>query len=235
MRPLYTILFPAYNEEQALEHAVHEAQAVFLGIGKTFEIVIVDDGSTDATQRIGRGLARKMSTVRYVRHKSNQGKGAAVQTGVRQAKGEWLLFLDVDLATHPRDIASALPLMKKTQCFIGSRRHEDSTIDVPQPWYRVLFGRLVNLVLVRCVLRLPFTDTQCGFKLVHRSLFWAFDAMQTHRWMFDAELLARLHWRGVKIQEVPVHWRHGRESRVKLKDVGSVLRETWSIYKQKPR
>lgn len=235
MAPLYTILFPAYNEEKTLTHAIHETVLALQSFAEKYEVIIVNDGSTDETSRITDHVSRLYPQVRAVHSTQNIGKGAAIQLGIKHARGEWVVFLDVDLATHPAEILPVIRAAELAPCVIGSRRHPDTRIDVSQPWYRVLLGRGLNAFLVRGLIGLPFADTQCGFKFIHRSLFWAFKDMRTKRWMFDAELLARLHWKGVKIQEVPVHWRHGRESRVKLSDIPSVLKETLAIYKQKPR
>lgn len=227
MDPVFSVILPAYNEEGSIARALEETGRVFAAIGRPYEMIVVDDGSSDETARVVEELGRADS--RLIRHETNGGKGAAVKTGVGQARGEHLLFLDCDLATHPSQIQTFLPHLSDADILIGSRRIPGAVIAEQQPHHRVLLGRLFNLV-IRHALDLPFSDTQCGFKVFSReAAHQLFSDLQAQGWTFDVELLVRARQAGLRILELPVEWRHGRESRVKLRDAWNILREVRAL------
>ncbi len=223
--PEFSVIIPAYNEEKTIEKAIAETQQVFEELGKSFEIIIVDDGSTDGTAYIVENLvgANIFLPLRLIKQSHNQGKGAAVKTGVMAALGEWILFLDADLAAHPSEIKKALPYLHDLDIIIGSRRVAGADIAERQPIYRHWLGRLFNY-FIRIYLNLPYRDTQCGFKLFNQRTRFLFEQLQSTGWVFDVELLYRARQAKLKIKEIPVTWRHGRESRVKF----GHLWEVWS-------
>ncbi|MBI5654051.1 glycosyltransferase family 2 protein [Candidatus Uhrbacteria bacterium] len=242
--PEFSVIIPAFNEEKTVETAISETRRVFQVLGKSCEIIVVDDGSSDGTVAIVENLLQSspdMSSygltggtyLRSISHPTNQGKGAAVKTGVSAAQGEWVVFLDSDLATHPSEIKKALPHLGSSDIIIGSRRVAGADIAERQPMHRHWLGRLFNLG-VRTYLGLPFHDTQCGFKLFSRRALPLFTNLQTRGWAFDVELLYLAKQRGLSVQEIPVVWRNGRESRVKISHVLRILREIFLIKNRPP-
>ncbi|MCE9585784.1 glycosyltransferase family 2 protein [Candidatus Uhrbacteria bacterium] len=220
----FSVIVPAYNEAPTIEAAVHEIRSTFSELGCLYEIVIVDDGSTDETATIATALSATIPQIRLIRHEKNQGKGTAVKTGVLAASGIWVLFLDADLATHPSEFKKILPYLDTADIIMGSRRVLGARITKQQPFYRVWLGSAFNL-FVRRYLGIQFHDTQCGFKAFHRRTLSLFNALNATGWAFDVELLLRAQEKGYMIQEVPVTWRHGRETRVRLADAWSIFRE----------
>lgn len=151
----------------------------------------------------------------------------AVKRGVMAARGDLLLFLDCDLATHPSEVRAFIPEIRKGKADIGigSRRASGSRIVVSQPWYRVALGRVFN-VWIRLYLHLPYKDTQCGFKVFTREAAQLiFPDLLTSGWTFDAEILVRARRAGLRIVEKPVTWRNGRESRVRITDAWKIMQE----------
>lgn len=221
---VFSIIIPAFNEARTIEKAVRETVRIFDTIGSSYEIIVVDDGSSDATTSITKNLSKELSCLRLIEHKTNKGKGAAVKTGILAAKGTWALFLDADLATHPSQFRKFLPFLKTHEVIIGSRRLVGARIAEKQPFYRVWAGRAFNQ-FIRRYLDIRFEDTQCGFKAFHRQTFPIFKTLRATGWTFDVELLLRAQEEGFAIQEIPVTWRHGRESRVHLSDIWKILRE----------
>lgn len=221
----YSIIIPAYNEEKSVARAVKETAAFFQTLDGSFEILVVDDGSKDKTADI----VRKQNIARLLAHKKNRGKGAAIKTGVSEAEGDILLFLDADLSTHPSAFKSMLPLLKHQDIVIGSRKVRGAKIGTSQPWYRIWAGKLFNLLIVRWYLGLPFEDTQCGFKAFKKKTRPLFKNMRSRGWVFDVELLYEAQKRGFTVAECPVEWHHGRESRVRLSDIWNILSEVWRI------
>ncbi len=229
MSVAYSLIFPAYNEADNLEKAVRETAAVFNPLPGEYEILIVDDGSTDATAGVGERLARESASVRLLRHAGNRGKGRAVQTGVAAAAGEKIFFLDCDLATHPREALAFLAAAEEADVVIASRRVAGAAIKKAQRWYRSFFGRVINLV-VRLFFKLPQHDTQCGFKMFKAaSAKTIFRDLGPTRWLFDVEILMRAQNAGYTVKELPVAWTNGAGSRVRIRHVLSDFNYLWKL------
>ncbi len=220
----YSVILPAYNEAATIERAIRETAAVFDPLKKEYVIIVVDDGSRDATAQLAAALASEIPAVRLLQHAANAGKGTAVRTGVLEAQGDLLLFLDCDLATHPREAPAFIAKMGESDIVIGSRRVAGAVIAKAQPWYRSLSGRAINF-FVRHFLKLPHHDTQCGFKMFRRAAAQdIFKDASPSRWTFDAEILLRAYAAGYRVGELPVTWSNGETSRVKTGEVLSDLR-----------
>ncbi|MGH7441460.1 MAG: dolichyl-phosphate beta-glucosyltransferase [bacterium] len=215
-RPSLSIVIPAFNEERrigpSLERLVGYARSRRLAC----ELVVVDDGSTDATAKIASGLGRRLGGLRLLRLERNQGKGAAIRAGVLAARGKRVLFTDADLSTPPED----LPILERAldsgaDLVVGSRALDRSRIAVHQPLYREVAGRLFNVV-VRCFSVPGIHDTQCGFKLfrteVGRRLL---QLQQIPRFGFDVEFLFLARKAGYRVEEVSVRWTNSPETTVR--------------------
>lgn len=220
----FSVVIPAYNEARTIERAIQATRDALAHLEGGAEIIVVDDGSSDGTADRVYGLRN----VRVIRHDTNQGKGKAVKTGVLAAQGEWIIFLDADLSVQPSAIKNLLPLLDQSDVIIGSRRVHHAEIPEPQPWHRDYSGRLFNIA-VRLLTGLPYRDTQCGFKAFHRRTLSIFSLLETSGWAFDVELLVRARKQGFRVNEIPVTWRHGRESRVRWTHAVRIIRELWRI------
>jgi glycosyltransferase involved in cell wall biosynthesis len=226
----YSIILPAYNEAKTVARAIHETAAVFDPISKQYEIIVVDDGSTDDTAKIVALLAAELPMLKLVQHAQNLGKGTAVRTGMLNAQGEFVLFLDSDLSTHPREAPAFIDKMKECDIVIGSRRVPGAVIAKPQPWHRSLSGRAINFA-IRHLLKLPHRDTQCGFKMFRlASAQNIFQDLGPSRWTFDAEVLLRAYAAGLRVGELPVTWLNNENSRVR---VGAVVHDLYHLIKLK--
>lgn len=228
----YSIILPAFNEAQTLEAAIQATVAVFNKLQQPYEIHVVDDGSTDQTLTIAKQLCHIYPVMTIHTLKTNQGKGAAIKTGVTHAQGRYTLFLDCDLATHPSTILSFIPELQNHPLVIGSRKIHGATIQVAQPWYRHLFGNAFNTI-IRHALDLEYTDTQCGFKAfqtpVAKELF---QDLETTGWTFDVEILLKAKQKQYSVKELPVIWKNGATSRVKLSDAPQIFREILALRKR---
>ena len=228
----YSIVIPAFNEAENVECALREIAAVFDPLAKEYEIIVVDDGSTDDTAGIVDSLSAVLPAVRLLRHEKNRGKGGAVRTGVMNGKGDLILFLDCDLATHPREALAFIDRITTSDIVIGSRRVPGAVIAKAQPWHRSLSGRAINF-FVRHFLKLPQHDTQCGFKMFRAEAAKdIFGDLGPSRWTFDVELLMRARAKGYRLAELPVTWTNGETSRVRA---GEVVSDLWYLLKLKNR
>ncbi|MEN9557673.1 MAG: hypothetical protein RL141_42 [Candidatus Parcubacteria bacterium] len=222
----YSVVIPALNEARTILHAVQEVRGVLDAMGEAYELIVVDDGSTDGTSQ------NVPSGVRVLRHAENQGKGRAVRTGVLAAQGEWVVVIDADLSTHPSHLRGMQQAFAVADVVMGSRRIPGSIIECPQMVVRDYAGRFFNQ-MVKHLLRLPYTDTQCGFKAFRREACQPlFESLFTQRWVFDAEVLVRARQAGLRIAEIPVVWRNGNETRVHWKDAWGIACELWRVRQQ---
>ena len=230
--PYVSIVVPAYNEEARLGKSLTAIGAWLEAHGIAGEVVVVDDGSSDGTSALLEEAHRGDPGVRSLRFRANRGKGAAVREGVLAASGSLVLVTDADLSTPIEDLGRLLERMRETasDVVIGSRALEGSRIEVRQPFWRVLIGKAGNR-LIRALTRLPFHDTQCGFKLLDREkLVPIVRKMVVDRFAYDIELLWLAKLAGLRILEEPVTWRNSPDSRVSaLRDPFNVLADVVRI------
>ncbi|MGB9886799.1 MAG: dolichyl-phosphate beta-glucosyltransferase [Moorellales bacterium] len=205
---MYSVVIPAYNEERRLPDCLAGLRRVLPGA----EIVVADDGSTDATVRVA-----EESGARVVRLGRNCGKGAAVRAGALAAQGDKIAVVDADLAVPPEFLKRLFALLDGADVVLGSRRHPESVIPVPQPPLRRACGRLFGLA-VRVLTGLEFSDTQCGFKgFTRRAAGLIFSRLEAAGFAFDVEVLLLARELGLRVLEMPVAWRDGDGSSVSLR------------------
>ncbi len=212
-----SVVIPAYNEERRIEKTIHIIHDYLKNQGYHFEIIVVDDGSTDSTANLMLIILKKLGNIRLISHKKNMGKGAAVRSGVLASTGDITLFTDADLSTPIVELEKMkIYLQNGYDIVIGSRKKKESSIPVPQPWHRRFSGWVFQF-LVRKILGLPFSDTQCGFKLfktdVARSLFLN---MKHRGFTFDVEILYNALKNGYKVKETGVVWMNSKNTTVRF-------------------
>jgi len=215
VRPLaLSVVVPAYNEALRLPATLVRVKEHLDRQGVPYEIVVVDDGSTDATSELARAGGER---VRVLRHEPNRGKGYAVRRGMLAATGERRLLTDADLSTPIEELAKLQAALDEGyDVAIGSRAIAGARIEVHQPAYREAMGRLFNR-LVQVLLLPGLHDTQCGFKLFSAGAAGAAFAPATlDGFSFDVEALYLARQRGLRIAEVPVTWRNDAATRVGL-------------------
>jgi dolichyl-phosphate beta-glucosyltransferase len=214
-----SIIIPAYNESTrvggSLEQVLRYAEEYPGGA----EVIVVDDGSTDATADVVEGFRPGAAgCLHLLRHPHNRGKGAAVRTGFEAAGGEIVLFTDADLSAPMTEAPRLIEPVATGRCdvAIGSRALDLSRIRVNQTWVRRTMGRTFNR-MVRVWTGLNIHDTQCGFKVFRRSAMTPiFARQQLSGFAFDVELLYLACRRGLRVLEIPVIWNHVEASRVSL-------------------
>jgi dolichyl-phosphate beta-glucosyltransferase len=214
--PALSFVVPVYNEELVLERSIPALCAHAQGLGGAFEIVCVDDGSTDRSAALLAGLAARDARVRVERHAVNRGKGAAVRTGMLAARGDKVLFLDADLSTPLEQTRALLDALERHDVALGNRRMSGASIQRRQPWLRQALGKGFTF-LTRVLLASPVTDFTCGFKAFRRDAAQrVFSRSRLDGWAFDAELVAIAQAQRLSIVEVPVRWHHEDDSKVRV-------------------
>jgi glycosyltransferase involved in cell wall biosynthesis len=210
-----SVVIPVYNEVARLPSTLREIADYLRPAAETWEVVVVDDGSTDETAAWAEGFCREEPAVRLLRLGANRGKGAAVRAGMLAARGEYVLFSDADLSAPIAEAPRLLePLRSGYDVAFGSRALKRELIEVHQSRFREASGQLFNFVL-RIVTGLPFRDTQCGFKAFRREAAQRVFPLQTiEGFGFDPELLYIARKLGYRLLEVPVRWAHSEGTKV---------------------
>jgi len=228
---LLSIIVPAYNEEARITTTLKAINAFFARKDFGFEIIVVDDGSRDQTEIVVNDL--HLNSVRLVSYGQNRGKGYAVNYGVKQAKGQWILFTDADSSTPIGEFDRLWAEIDSDRVIIGSRYLKASHITVKQGVPRIVISRLGNL-LVQTLILPGIKDSQCGFKLFSAPAAKTIFSRQTiWRWGFDMEILRIAKEHGLKIKEVPITWRNDDQSKIQSSRVftntlGELFRITWN-------
>lgn len=215
--PHLSVVVPAYNEEARIGATLQRMLSYLDSRGYSFEILIVDDGSTDATREVVLKTAAGRPEVRLEHYDANRGKGYAVRYGMLRAAGDFILFSDADLATPIEEVEKLFARVQAgCEIAIGSRDVPGSQLERRQSFLRELGGKLFN----RCVqlVAVPgIHDTQCGFKLFTRAAARNIFALcRIDNFSFDVEVLYLARQMGYCIAEVPVRWAHQEGSKVRF-------------------
>ena len=228
--PELSIIIPAYDEELRLPRTLDRVRAWIEGARISAEVIVVDDGSKDATARVVNERAAQWPALRLVSNPGNRGKGYSVRHGAMEARGDALLFTDADLSAPIEESPKLLNALATHDAAIGSRALDRRVIEVHQSRLREIAGMVFNLV-VRVLLGLSFADTQCGFKAFKRErCMILFERQKIERFGFDPELLYLAKRYGLKVAEIPVRWAHDPGTRISMaRDSIGMFGEIWSV------
>jgi glycosyltransferase involved in cell wall biosynthesis len=228
MSPELSIVIPAYNEQARLPFTLAEIESYVCRVSLDCEVIVVDNGSNDATSVVVQQASIKFPHLRLLRT-DRRGKGLAVRTGMMAARGGVVLFADADLSWSPDDLSRFLRLVgDDTPAVIGSREGFGAR-RIGEPIYRHLMGRIFNR-FVQALAVPGIEDSQCGFKAFRRDAARVvFDRQRIDGFGFDVEVLYLLRRLGYGIRVVPLRWEHKSNSRVApvrdtLRMVSDVLR-----------
>jgi glycosyltransferase involved in cell wall biosynthesis len=218
-----SIVIPAFNEERLIEATVRTIQAGLERFAIPYELIIIDDGSTDTTGDIMRKLAAQDRRIKVFSHPSNIGKGSALANGFGQAQMEWILFTDADMQIGISHLGAFLSHADKHDVLIGYR------VVRTDPFIRRLLSKVYRQ-LASSLLGLRMRDAHCPFKLIRR------DVIRGRRWatqgfLIDSELLCMVTQAGYAVQELPVTPCKSPRTRssLQLRHVGMIIREFISL------
>ncbi|MBI3846423.1 MAG: glycosyltransferase family 2 protein [Planctomycetes bacterium] len=224
---LLSVVIPAYNEAQRIGPSLERVHAHLESRGKPYEVLVVNDGSLDATGDQVQRFVASHSRFRLLTFSPNHGKGWAVRTGILAAAGDPVLFADADLST-PIDVVDRFEaaLASGHDVAIASRTHRDTVIVGWNPWYRRLSGRTFNAV-IRMLTGLSVRDTQCGFKAFRRVAAQAiFRRARIDGFAFDVEALYLAKKLEYRVTELPIRWENADDSKV------NVARDSWPMVRE---
>ena len=236
MLPPFSLVIPAFNEADRIGKTLRECLRYLETTNPASELIVVNDGSTDATSAVVREVLAGPSSIatRLLEHFPNRGKGAAVREGLLAATKPIGLFSDADLSTPIEEAPKLIAPISAGELDVtfGSRALDRSLIGHRQPWRREQGGRVFNLI-VRLATGLPFWDTQCGFKAFRLDVFRPIlEAAKTDGFGFDVELLYLARKANLRMREIPVRWNHNEGSKVSfLRDSVRMLGEIAALRK----
>jgi glycosyltransferase involved in cell wall biosynthesis len=228
-----SFFFPVLNEEEHVRPLVARALEVLPGAADQFEIIVVDDGSTDRTGTYADELARSDPRVRVVHHASRRGYGGAIRSGIASSRHELIFFTDGDRQFDPADVGLLLADLEGADAVVGYRRKRSD------PLRRRFVGWCYNRA-IRVLFGLPVRDVDCAFKLLRREVFdrVPLDHIRSNGAFFSAEMLIRMHQAGLRVRQVgvphyPRQWGQpkGAPPRVILRAIRDLLSLRWSLWR----
>lgn len=228
-----SVIIPAYQEGSGIADALRRLLEVLDRADRTFEILVVSDGSTDDTAFKARSVDRPEISV--VEYSPNRGKGYALALGVQQTQHPLVLFMDGDLDLDPSVIPAYLDLIESGAAdgVVGSKVHPDSVVEYP--WSRRLLSRVFRL-LTRLAVGLNLGDTQTGLKAFRRDVMADVAGQcDSQGFAFDLELLCRLNDRGATIVEAPVVLDFDFTSTVRFSAGMAALRDLYRVSRWRRR
>ncbi len=220
--PWLSVVIPAFDEERRLGPTLDRLGAWLATQARPSEIVVVDDGSRDGTRALVEARAKDAPVrLRVLAFDVNRGKGHAVRSGMLDAAGDVIVFYDADGSAPPMEIGKLADAIERgADVAVGSRRH---TASVERSLKRTLVSRSFNF-LVRAIVRLDVSDSQCGIKAFHRSAARAiFERQRLDGFAFDCEVLAIAARQGWRVEDVPVSWRDADGSKLDVARASIVM------------
>ncbi|MCD6557434.1 MAG: glycosyltransferase [Candidatus Aenigmarchaeota archaeon] len=209
---MLSVILPVHNEEENLKRNFYKIYKSFVGLGEKFEIIIAEDGSTDNSPKICEKFKKEFKNVRHIHSNTKLGKGKALTNAILKSKGNKICFMDIDLSADLRHIKKIIKCLETNDICIGSRYSRRSKRFGSMK--RLLLSRVYNF-LVRMVLGSKISDHQCGFKAFRKkSVLPILKRMKSKSFFWDTEMLVLAQRARLKIKEIPVVWREGKDTRV---------------------
>lgn len=219
-QPELSLIYPVFDEAPNVVPLLEQTRLFAAGLGASYEVIVVDDGSRDGSAEVVRRLGEQDPRIRLVRHAANQGYGAALRSGLREARGRLVFFTDADLQFDLSELHDLLGHADEFDVVAGYRSPRRD------PWPRrvLAFGWGT---LVRGVFGLRVRDIDCAFKLFRREVIDGI-AIESIGAFVNTEILLRAQRAGFRIRQVPVSHRprrHGRQSGARPRVIGRALLE----------
>jgi glycosyltransferase involved in cell wall biosynthesis len=226
-----SVVLPAYNEVENIEHTIDSSALYLAGRSIDYEIIVVNDGSTDGTDRLVEELARQNPRIRLINHPQNLGYGSALRSGFERASLDYIFLMDSDGQFDISDLDRFLPHINEFNAIIGYReKRADSIVRSLNAWMYHIF--------IHIVFDLKAKDMDCAFKLFPRDIYRAIRPIQSNGALFSAEFLLKFHMHGFSILEIPV--RHfprqfGTQTGASLRVIFKMFKECWRLKRELDR
>jgi len=226
-----SVIIPAHNEISWIISTLEETVKTFDQFGCSYEIIVMDDGSTDGTYEKVLEFSHRHTNVFVKKNLKNYGKGRAIKKGYRYTSGNYVVFLDADMELHPAQLQTFIDIMRldNADVVIGSKMHTNSIVNYA--WHRKIVSR-VYFFLVKILFGLPIHDTQTGLKLFKTEVLKrVLPKIVAKQFAYDLEVLANVHRLGYKIAEAPVVLdQQKRYGRIGIKAIYQTFFDTLAIF-----
>lgn len=227
-----SVFFPLYNEEESVQILVKNALAVIPQLAKKYEIILVNDGSTDNTLAIAQNISKIHSSVRVVSQK-NMGYGGALKTGFKEAKYQWVFFSDGDLQFDISELERFIQYSKKFDLVIGYRKTR------AEGFKRLAIAKLLKIWnLFFFGFPLSIKDADCAFKLIRKKILNNLAPLKSNGGLISTEFLLKAILGDYKIKQLPVTHKkrlHGISTGDSAKVIKTAIIETWELLKLFPK
>jgi len=224
-----SIIIPAYNEEKSINEVVHRLQNVLETIDKSSEIIIVDDGSTDDTVKNVQKELENSQFINLIQHKTNLGKGAAVKTGINNAKGKYILVQDADLEYDPMDIPTLLaPILNNESTVVYGNRFKKTKRPKSMSLSHYLGNKFLSF-LTSVLYFKKINDMETGYKCLPKELYDRLN-IQSTGFELEPELTAKILKKKIDIKEVPIHYEYRKIGEAKITWIDGI-KAVWVLIK----
>jgi dolichyl-phosphate beta-glucosyltransferase len=212
--PKISLIIPLFNEEKRM-YNLNILWDYIKNKKYITELIVINDGSTDKTNQLLAAF-HKRTKCRMISYRKNKGKGYAIKKGILSAKGNHIVFMDVDLSTPPKMIGELKKIIHRSDIIVGTRKNDKAILLQRQSIVREGMGKLFTLIS-QTIMGVNISDFTCGFKCYKKTAAKKiFSKQRIDRWAFDAESLFLAHKYGFSISEFPVEWRDVRGTKVRF-------------------
>ncbi len=212
---MISIVLPVHNQKSMLPNLKKVISAMDK-LKEDYEIIIAEDGSTDGSAEKAADIAKKHKKIRHLHSDERLGRGRALKRAFKKAKGEYIFYMDADLATDLKALPIALDALSENDVVIGSRYHSES--ETKRSWKRLFLSRGYNL-LVKVLTGEGVDDFQCGFKGFRKEFIGkVIGEVKDNGWFWDTEIVVLAKRKGYNVKEIPVKWTESKDSTVILMD-----------------
>lgn len=217
-----SIIFPIYNEEKGLRKSVTEIILLLEPLFSHIEVLAVNDASKDNSLKILEELQRQDKRIKLISHNQNEGYGAALRTGLKNSKYDWIFFTDSDMQFNPAELKTFLPYTKDFDFIIGCRKNRADSLK------RKTISFVYNRI-IRIIFQLPLKDVDCAFKLMRKSDLQKIDFF-SNSFFVSAEIMVKAKKMGIRIKEMGVN-HYPRTSGKSTVTYGRVIKSMFDLLK----
>lgn len=223
-----SVFIPAYNEAANIIATLEDALQYLPQVAKKYEIIVVNDGSHDQTAELVTKFARTHQTVRLVSHPQNRGYGAAVKTGIKEARYDWTFFTDADRQFHFAELPRFVSLRGKADVIVGRR------LKRRDPILRIIIAQIMLKYWNLLLFGLSMKDVDCAYKLIPTRYLQDLNLV-TESAITVTEIMVKLKERGLSLYETPVtHYprRHGNQTGSNPRVILRAFRESFKLWEE---
>ncbi|MCK4496639.1 MAG: glycosyltransferase [Candidatus Aenigmarchaeota archaeon] len=211
---MISFILPVYNEADKLKRNVIRLKNFLDSLNINYEIIIAEDGSTDGSDRIAEGLSSDKKIV-HIHSDKRLGKGGSLKNASSYVRGDYVIYMDADLATGLKHLKDVISFLKEYDVVIGSRYLKGSRAS--RTLKRFLLSKVYHFFVKFFFPGLKLTDTECGFKGFKRDVFLNLNKhVRNNGWSWDLEFLVKAKKYGLRIKEIPVSWKEGEDTKFNL-------------------